>query len=280
MGRRRLDDTTEAVPRADNAIQVVSRVFDILRCFEYYGAQLGNNDIADRCKLPRSTVSRLTQTLTGLGQLVYLPQEQKYRLGPSAIAMSTTMLQGLQFRSLLRERLQKVAETIPGTIGFVVPDKFDMVYLECARTDNAVGLNYTVGTRISIARTAAGLAYASAMKQADLDALLRDMGRENIGDRRELASVIEHGREFLARHGYVVSQGRWNEHITGCAVPLWSEQYRTFLVLTVGVLSTLYGQRRLQKELAPQVLNAARELCRISEPFDGEKLTQLRSTSS
>jgi DNA-binding IclR family transcriptional regulator len=70
-----------------DVIQVVSRAFDILRCFEDRSMRLGNREIADRCGLPRSTVSRLMLTLTRIGQLVYLPQQQKYGLGPQAIAL-------------------------------------------------------------------------------------------------------------------------------------------------------------------------------------------------
>ena len=83
-----------------DVIQVVSRAFDVLRCFEGHEARLGNLEISNRCGLPRSTVSRLTHTLTRMGQLVYLPQDQKYRIGPSAVAMSTTMMKGLQLRNL------------------------------------------------------------------------------------------------------------------------------------------------------------------------------------
>uniref|UniRef100_UPI0013CF456C helix-turn-helix domain-containing protein n=1 Tax=Escherichia coli TaxID=562 RepID=UPI0013CF456C len=45
-------------------IQVVARAFDILRCFDEHNVRIGNMDIALRCGLPRSTVSRLTHTLT------------------------------------------------------------------------------------------------------------------------------------------------------------------------------------------------------------------------
>ena len=99
----------EAAGEGD-VIQVVSRAFDILRCFEGHEARLGNLEISSRCGLPRSTVSRLTHTLTRMGQLVYLPRDQKYRIGPSAVAMSTSMMRGLQLRHLIRMRLQEVAE--------------------------------------------------------------------------------------------------------------------------------------------------------------------------
>src|SRR6266511_1172652 len=74
-----------------DVIQVVSRAFDVLRCFEGHEARLGNLEISSRCGLPRSTVSRLTHTLTRMGQLVYLPRDQKYRIGPSAVAMRISM---------------------------------------------------------------------------------------------------------------------------------------------------------------------------------------------
>ncbi|WP_257170846.1 helix-turn-helix domain-containing protein, partial [Bradyrhizobium sp. SRS-191] len=90
MGRRSerlmMQDAPATGAENDQVIQVVSRAFDILRCFDSRCARLGNRDIAERCGLPRSTVSRLTFTLTRIGQLIYLPQEQKYALGPDAIA--------------------------------------------------------------------------------------------------------------------------------------------------------------------------------------------------
>jgi DNA-binding IclR family transcriptional regulator len=72
-------------------IQVVSRAFDILRCFEGPSMRLANGEIAGRCGIPRSTVSRLTLTLTRIGQLTYLPQEQKYGVGPNAIALGASL---------------------------------------------------------------------------------------------------------------------------------------------------------------------------------------------
>jgi hypothetical protein len=161
-----------------DVIQVVSRAFDVLRCFEGHEARLGNLEISNRCGLPRSTVSRLTHTLTRMGQLVYLPRDQKYRIGPSAVAMSTSMMKGLQLRNLIRLRLQDVAEQLPGTVGFVIPDRFHLVYLEFARAANALGLHESTGSRIAMASTAAGHAYTAALDTEVGDALIAEMERE------------------------------------------------------------------------------------------------------
>src|SRR5579864_5431820 len=192
--------TSDATGEAD-VIQVVSRAFDILRCFEGHEARLGNLEISNRCGLPRSTVSRLTHTLTRMGQLVYLPRDQKYRIGPSAVAMSTSMMRGLQLRHLIRMRLQEVAEHLPGTVGFVIPDRFHLVYLEVGRAANAIGLSSTSGTRIAIASTAAGHAYGAALAPEAAEALLSDMERELRGSGRLLRPHLDADRYSLRQRG-------------------------------------------------------------------------------
>src|SRR5260370_24116205 len=129
MGRRSERLSKQGMLASDLAgegdlIQVVSRAFDVLRCFEGLEARLGNLEISNRCGLPRSTGSRLTHTLTRMGQLVYLPPDQKYRIGPSAVAMSTSMMRGLPVRNMLRLRLQDVAEQLPGTVCLLIRARF------------------------------------------------------------------------------------------------------------------------------------------------------------
>ena len=259
MGRRSERLSRQGMLAGDSAgegdvIQVVSRAFDVLRCFEGHEARLGNLEISNRCGLPRSTVSRLTHTLTRMGQLVYLPRDQKYRIGPSAVAMSTSMMKGLQLRNLIRLRLQDVAEQLPGTVGFVIPDRFHLVYLEYARAANALGLHESTGSRIAIASTAAGHAYAAALDANVADVLIAEMEREIPDAAKLLKPRIEVNRALLRDRGYVVACGLWSPHINGLAVPLWSPQYQTFVVVTIGLLAAMYDEKRLHMEVAPQML--------------------------
>jgi len=251
-------------------IQVVSRAFDVLRCFEGHEARLGNLEISNRCGLPRSTVSRLTHTLTRMGQLVYLPRDQKYRIGPSAVAMSTSMMKGLQLRNLIRLRLQDVADRLPGTVGFVIPDRFHLVYLEYARAANALGLYETTGSRIAMASTAAGHAYTAALAPEVGDAFLGEMEREVSDGAKLLRPRIEDNRRFLREHGYVVACGLWSPHINGLAVPLWSPQYQTFVVVTIGLLAAMFDEKRLHREVAPQMIQLGAAIAGLLEGAEGD----------
>jgi DNA-binding IclR family transcriptional regulator len=256
MGRRSERLSKQGMLASDLAgdgdvIQVVARAFEILRCFEGHDARLGNLEISKRCGLPRSTVSRLTHTLTRMGQLAYLPGDQKYRIGPSAVAMSASMMRGLQVRNLIRLRLQEVAEQIPGTIGFTIPDRFHMVYLEYARADHALGLHSTTGSRIAMGSTAAGHAYTAALDEDVGNALINDMSREMPEEAKILSGRIVRNRESLREHGYVIAGGMFSPHITGIAAPIWSPQYQTFVVVTIGLLAAMYDEQRLHDEVAP-----------------------------
>jgi DNA-binding IclR family transcriptional regulator len=253
-----------------DVIQVVSRAFDVLRCFEGHEARLGNLEISNRCGLPRSTVSRLTHTLTRMGQLVYLPRDQKYRIGPSAVAMSATMMKGAQLRSMIRQRLQEVAEQLPGTVGFVVPDRFHLVYLLFARSATALGLHEGTGSRIAMASTAAGAAYTAALAPEVGDAFIVEMEREAPEAAKILKPRIEANRQMLRERGYVVACGLWSPHINGLALPIWSPQYQTFVVITIGLLSAMYDEERLHAEVAPLMLELGRSLGGLLEGAEGD----------
>src|SRR6187551_2359169 len=274
MGRRSERLSRQGVLAGDagegDVIQVVSRAFDVLRCFEGHEARLGNLEISNRCGLPRSTVSRLTHTLTRMGQLVYLPRDQKYRIGPSAVAMSTSMMKGLQLRNLIRLRLQDVADQLPGTVGFVIPDRFQLVYLEFARAANALGLHEGTGSRISMTSTAAGFAYTAALDPDVGDALIAEMAREIPDHAALLKSRIEGNRRCLREHGYVVGCGTWSPHINGLAVPIWSPQYQTFVVVTIGLLAAMYDEKRLHKEVAPRMVDLGFAVSGMLEGTDGD----------
>ena len=111
------------------------------------------------------------------------------------------------------------------------------------------------GSRIAMASTAAGHAYTAALDENVGNALLAEMEREIPEGAKLLRPRIWRATgNFLREHGYVVACGLWSPHINGLAVPLWSPQYQTFVVVTIGLLSAMYDEKRLHKEVAPRIL--------------------------
>src|SRR5204862_2242389 len=81
-------------------VSAIGRGFAILRCFKRNVKVLGNKDLAQLTGLPKSTIARLTYTLTKLGYLEYLPAVEKYSLGIGALTLGQTYLAGLDVRDV------------------------------------------------------------------------------------------------------------------------------------------------------------------------------------
>ncbi|WP_248309564.1 helix-turn-helix domain-containing protein, partial [Bosea sp. Tri-44] len=58
----------------------------ILRAFRPGVSELGNAEIAERTGLAKATVSRLTQTLLGVGMLERHPSRRSYRPAPAVLS--------------------------------------------------------------------------------------------------------------------------------------------------------------------------------------------------
>ena len=91
------------------------------------------------------------------------------------------------------------------------------------------------------------------------------MERELPEAARLLRPSIEADRRHLRDHGYVTAFGNWSPHINGCAVPLWSPQYQTYVVVTIGLLSAMYDEKRVHKEVAPRMLDVAAAVSALLE---------------
>ena len=71
-------------------------------------------------------------------------------------------------------------------------------------------------------------------------------------------------------HGYVASCGLWSPHINGVAVPLWSPQYQTYVVVTIGLLAVMFDEARLHRDVAPRILELSRAIGGMLENAEGD----------
>ena len=95
-------------------VTALARGLEVLGCFRSGDRLLGNTEIARRCGLPKSTVSRLTYTLTRIGYLHYDEDSGKYRLGTSTLAPVAPAMRP-------EARVQNTPPPVASAIGFILP---------------------------------------------------------------------------------------------------------------------------------------------------------------
>ncbi|WP_049823278.1 IclR family transcriptional regulator [Bradyrhizobium sp. WSM2254] len=255
-------------------IEVVSRSFEVLRCFNGLDVRLGNGDLSTRCGLPKSTVSRLTQTLTRMGLLVYLSDEKQYRIGPSAICMSLAATRNPNREEHIHSILNDVVAKVPGTITLGIPDRLDIVIIEAATVASPLHLKAQRGDRFPITRTAAGHAYAAVIDPDLADDLLLQIVRNAPNEAERLQSGLEQNRLALRECGYVIGRGLFRTHYNAIAVPFWCSLYNSYLVLSMTVLATDYDKQRLRDEIAPLMIRSTAEVERLLDGLEPKATTR------
>src|SRR4029079_14959181 len=110
--------------------------------------------------------------------------------------------------------------------------------------------------------------------------LLAEMEREIPAGAKVLRPRVEANRRFLSEHGYVVACGLWSPHINGLAVPIWSPQYQTFVVVTIGLLSAMYDEKRLHRDVAPTMIQLGNAVGGLLEGGEGDLFNSGRERSA
>jgi DNA-binding IclR family transcriptional regulator len=246
---------TGAVKEDRHFVEALARGLELLACFRQKDGLLGNQELARRCGLAKSTVSRLTYTLTKLGYLTHVEEAGKYALGTATLSLASAMLGRLDIRKLARPLMQELADFSRCLVSLCSRDRLSMVYVDVARSSAAVTLGLDTGSRIQIANSASGRAYL---------AVISDEQREEIMEGvREVAEVsrwpaLQRGvaKALLDYRGLGVccSFGEWQKDINAIAVPVRPGSNLPHMVISCGGPAYNVSPEFLLDEVRPRLI--------------------------
>ena len=234
-------------------VTALARGLDVLSCFRSGDKLLGNQELAERSQLPKSTVSRLTYTLTKLGYLHYEEAAGKYRLGTATMALGSAMLSKLDIRQLARPLMQELADFSSATVSLGMRDRLSMLYLENCRSQAPLTLRLDVGARIPIAETAMGrayLAFAAAGERQEILERVRD------ADPTSWPRVQQDIAQTLAEHqrlGCCTSFGDWQPEVNAIALAFKPVDGATTLSINCGGPAFKLSRKFLLAEVQPRL---------------------------
>ncbi|OIQ95063.1 Pca regulon regulatory protein [mine drainage metagenome] len=199
----------------------LARGLNVLSCFNAHDHVLGNQDIALRCKLPKSTVSRLTYTLTHLGYLVRADARGKYRLGPAMSSLGiVAALERRDIRLSARPLMQELANEAKAMVVLGTRSWLSMIDLEVCRdaSSPSLMLDLSAGSRLPLATTAMGRANLAAMEQHERENLLDDLAALDAKAWPRPHRDIELALETVRTLGCACSFGDWRADVNAIAV--------------------------------------------------------------
>jgi DNA-binding IclR family transcriptional regulator len=241
-------------------VVALSRGLDVLRAFRPNDGLLGNQEIAARTNLPKPTVSRLTYTLTKLGYLTPVPRFEKYQLAPSAMALGYAALANLGVRHLSEPFREELMRETGGAVAIGGRDRHSMIYFGQSRNGLTLGVQLDVGSRVPIATSAMGRAYLWALPDEERAALLREL-REHYGSRwTKLRDGIERSGETVARHGFAISAGEWQDDVHAVGVALKLNDGTGPYAFNCGAPAFRFTEDRLRNDIGPRLVAMVRNI--------------------
>jgi len=267
-------DGAEADP---GFVTALARGLEILRAFGRDDRYLGNGELSKRTGIPKSTVSRLTQTLTSLGYLRYVEQLERYQLGPGVLALGYRFLAGNGMRDIAHPHMQALADSTDCSVALGSADRSEMVYVDVCQGRGPLILRLDIGARLPMPMTSMGRAYIAGLRDADRETLYARLQAHYGDDWPKLRAGLDAALRFHGENGYVVSEGEWNRDVASAGVPLVLEGGAHVMAFNCGGSSQRLSRRVLERTVGPRLM----ELVRLVErDLAGAAVGRLRDLGS
>jgi DNA-binding IclR family transcriptional regulator len=257
------------VPKSINAkedrhfVTALARGLDVLSAFRSRDRMLGNQELARRCGLPKSTISRLTYTLTKHGYLEHADDgsgNTGYRLGSAVLALGSAMLARMDMRQVARPLMQELADHSQAMVSLGVRDRLSMIYVENCRSESALTLSLDVGSRIPLATTAMGRAYLAACSENERQSLMERIRVLDEAGWPRISAGIETALAEYAETGCCTSFGEWQKDVNAIAIAFRPPGGRALMGLNCGGPVFSLSRESLLQSVRPQLLALADRL--------------------
>ena len=180
-------------------VQVVERAFAVLAALA--DGPIGVTEVADRVRLPKSTVARILRALQHEGAVEQVPGDTRYRVGERMALIAARLTPGASLASLARPTLEELAAEVGEATG-PRPGRLPGPLIDQADTKNAVQARDWTGTRVPMHAVPSGQAFLAYLPAPEFARFL------GAALERFTPNTITDAGELLARLDRIRARGR------------------------------------------------------------------------
>ncbi|MCF8467984.1 MAG: IclR family transcriptional regulator [Sneathiella sp.] len=253
----------EGVSTPDNDrhfVTSLARGLEILSAFRPGEGPVGNNELAKRTNLPRSTVSRLTSTLLQLGYLTYRKSMGKYEPSPAVVSLGYTFLANNKLRLLSRPLMHDLAKQVGLGVALATRVRLNMMYVETARGGDESTLRLETGSYLPIATTAVGRAFLCKLPNGERNFLLDHVRRKYPLDWPGVKDGFEAAQRDYEDFGYCLSLGGWESSFHAVGTAARDNSSGDVVAFNCGGSAYLVTETILREEVGPRLVALARSV--------------------
>lgn len=235
-------------------VVALQRGLQILACFEPHNRPLSHAELARTTHVPKPTLTRLINTLLGLGFLRLDPYSDKYSLGPRLISLSSAYVGSFDVRSVARPLMQQLAVDTGLSVYLAIASDLDMMIIEVCRSQTSMLVTrLDIGSRVPISTSALGRALLMAADEATRESLLQRMAATHGEHWSPILQKIEASLRKARKLGYCLSLGELYPDVHSIAKALPTPT-GDIVVLNCGGPSTYLTGQRISKTAGPALL--------------------------
>ncbi|WP_018150884.1 IclR family transcriptional regulator [Leeia oryzae] len=249
-------DAVESESKDRLFVTALARGLMVLRAFKPGDTWLGNQELAQRTGLPKSTISRLTYTLLQLGYLTQDPDNGRYRPGVAVLGLGYAALSTLDIRQVALPLMRELSLDTGLSVTLAARSGHNMIYIEACRAAARVSVKHDVGSSVPLATTAIGRAWLAGLSYPERQATLQQLA-EHYGARwPAMLKPVNAAMDYYSEHGFTISLGEYEPDIYAIGAPLASSQPgQSHLSLNCSGPAFRLNQAILENEIAPKLLD-------------------------
>lgn len=235
-------------------VQSVERAFTILDAVSARPDSL--TAIADRVRLPKSTVSRLLSTLEDVGAVERL-DGPRWQVGPAVAELAGAASPQRSLVVAARPHLRALVDDLGEASGLSLPDGYEALYVDQVEAVQPVQVRDWTGTRAPLHSVPSGLVLLAEWPEDALDAYvargLARMTPRTIHTTATLRARLAEARAAGAAWG----REEFAEGITSVAAPVRNAAGRPVAAIHVHGPSYRFPASGREDEIAARVIDAA-----------------------
>jgi len=255
-------------------VRGLQRGFEILRSFRADRTSIGAMELANRLKIPRSTVFRLLVTLEQMGFVERSADGREYRLGVAVLSLGFEYISSLEITDLARPILDRLAKKTRCHANLAVRNGQDVIFVLKSTVPSSVVGSVRIGTRLPAYATILGRMCLAYLDDDELERLyantkLKRYSPQTPTSLRRLRALLSEDR----KRGFAVSEQFFESGISAIAAPVFELGGKTAGAINI-VFPTHIATTDKLKDLVAQVRSAARELSLLLNHRD-EKIREI-----
>lgn len=239
------------VPGLQRGLMVLEAIADARR-------PLSVAEIAKTLALTRSSIFRLTYTLTRMGFLDALGETKTFALGPRVLNIGFAFLASKDVIEIARPDLEALRDATNVSAHLAIRDHREVLYLSCVQTRSGFLSNMNVGARMPAHAVPMGWLLLSDLTSREMSTLyegqtLIQMTAETPRSISELKTRVA----GAASRGVVVSRGFMESGGSSVSAPILDRDGRVVAALDISGPDSAFDLRELEGRYTAEVTAAA-----------------------